>query len=98
MVDVADPSTKGITNKESLGSHSKLKPMSDRFNEQIAEDIVYDLVDEVDFWALDGGNSEGAMKELTETTPAVVRPADMESGVAVAMEGRRPAPAEMMPA
>jgi len=34
---------------------SKPKPMSERYDEQIAEDIVRDLVDEVDFWFQDGG-------------------------------------------
>ncbi len=29
------------------------KPVSDRYNEQIAEDVVWDIVDEVDFWARD---------------------------------------------
>lgn len=33
----------------------KLKPMSDRFKEQIAEDVVWDIIDEVDFFTQDGG-------------------------------------------
>ncbi|KFY21362.1 hypothetical protein V493_07476 [Pseudogymnoascus sp. VKM F-4281 (FW-2241)] len=32
----------------------KAKPVSDRFDDQIAEDIVYDIIDEVDFWKQDG--------------------------------------------
>ena len=36
-------------------SLKKLRGLSERYNEQIAEDIVYDIVDEVDFWAQDGG-------------------------------------------
>lgn len=32
----------------------KARPVSDRYDEQIAEDIVYDIVDEVDFWMQDG--------------------------------------------
>ncbi|KAH7317574.1 hypothetical protein BKA65DRAFT_410546 [Rhexocercosporidium sp. MPI-PUGE-AT-0058] len=35
----------------------KLRATGDRFDEQIVEDIVYDLVDEVDFWMQDGGVS-----------------------------------------
>lgn len=35
-----------VTKKQIAGQHSNLRPMSERFNEQIAEDIVYDLVDE----------------------------------------------------
>ena len=34
---------------------SKTRPISDRYAEQIAEDIVYDLVDEIDFFMQDGG-------------------------------------------
>ncbi|KAK4125495.1 hypothetical protein N657DRAFT_549773, partial [Parathielavia appendiculata] len=32
-----------------------LRPVSERYDEQIAEDIVYDIVDEVGFWMQDGG-------------------------------------------
>ncbi|KAM0321704.1 hypothetical protein ACHAQA_009943 [Verticillium albo-atrum] len=31
-----------------------LLPVSERYTEQIAEDVVYDLIDEVDFWMQDG--------------------------------------------
>ena len=34
---------------------SQLRPIGERYAEQIAEDIVYDIVDEVYFWMLDGG-------------------------------------------
>jgi COMPASS component BRE2 len=33
---------------------NKARPVSDRYDEQIVEDIVYDIVDEVDFWMQDG--------------------------------------------
>ena len=78
------------------GSKSKLRPMSERFDEQIAEDIVYDIIDEVDFWALDGGDSEGAMKDLSEAAPATFGSVEIEAGVAMAMEGRKPAPLEVI--
>ena len=58
------------------------KPMSDRYDEQIAEDIVHDIVDEVDFWVQDGymvpkqhrnkslasqeGVADGDIKELVQ--------------------------------
>lgn len=32
----------------------RIQPISDRYTEQIAEDIVADIVDEVDFWMQDG--------------------------------------------
>ncbi|KAL2065481.1 hypothetical protein VTL71DRAFT_3151 [Oculimacula yallundae] len=36
----------------------ELRATGDRFDEQIVEDIVFDLVDEVDFWMQDGGLSD----------------------------------------
>lgn len=33
----------------------QVKSMSERYIDQIVEDIVYDVIDEVDFWARDGG-------------------------------------------
>lgn len=36
---------------------TKLRPLSERYVEQIAEDIVYDIIDEVDFWMQDGGGA-----------------------------------------
>jgi COMPASS component BRE2 len=35
----------------------KLRAMGGRYDEQIVEDIVYDIIDEVDFWMQDGGVS-----------------------------------------
>ncbi|KAG8530072.1 uncharacterized protein KY384_005554 [Bacidia gigantensis] len=89
-----DPSQR--PDKPFSGSRSRLRPMCDRFNEQIAEDIVYDLIDEIDFWALDGSNAEGSMKDLTEAAPITMQPIEMDTGVAVAMDGRKPATFEMM--
>ena len=34
----------------------KLRPLFERYNEQIAEDVVYDILDEVDLWMTDGGS------------------------------------------
>ncbi|KAL2264356.1 hypothetical protein VTK26DRAFT_5782 [Humicola hyalothermophila] len=34
---------------------TKLRAVSERYDEQIVEDIVYDIVDEVGFWMQDGG-------------------------------------------
>ncbi|PHH64584.1 hypothetical protein CDD81_4195 [Ophiocordyceps australis] len=36
-------------------SQNPLRAISERYHEQIAEDIVYDVIDEVDFWMQDGG-------------------------------------------
>ena len=46
MADSSDIKVNPTTKRQISGQHSKLRPMSERFNEQIAEDIVYDLVDE----------------------------------------------------
>ncbi|KAK0388566.1 hypothetical protein NLU13_4809 [Sarocladium strictum] len=38
----------------------RLRPLAERFDEQIAEDIVYDIIDEVDFWMQDGAGAVGS--------------------------------------
>ncbi|CAK7272821.1 transcription factor, contains a PHD finger motif [Sporothrix epigloea] len=38
-------------------SLTKLRPIGERYAEQIAEDIVYDIIDEAYFWMLDGGGA-----------------------------------------
>ncbi|KAI5463133.1 COMPASS complex protein [Mariannaea sp. PMI_226] len=35
----------------------KIRAVSERYHDQIAEDIVYDIIDEVDFWMQDGGGA-----------------------------------------
>ncbi|KAL9624347.1 MAG: hypothetical protein Q9204_007876 [Flavoplaca sp. TL-2023a] len=45
-----DPKTQ---RQHAHGKNSRLRGMGERYIEQIAEDIVYDLIDEVDFWMLD---------------------------------------------
>jgi len=42
------------------GEEKILRPISERFDEQIVEDIVYDIIDEVDFWVQDGMPVTGA--------------------------------------
>jgi COMPASS component BRE2 len=57
-------------NMEGDGQHPsskahRLRPVAERYDEQIAEDIVYDIIDEVDFWMQDGGViGEGATARL----------------------------------
>ena len=55
-MDNADTS-QAITHEIELvdSSHSRLRPMCQRFEEQVAEDVMYDIIDEIDFWAQDGG-------------------------------------------
>lgn len=47
-VDIIRPST---------DTSVKIQALSERYCEQIAEDVVYDIVDEVDFWMQDGGGA-----------------------------------------
>lgn len=50
---------------DAAGNETPLRAVSERFKEQIAEDIVYDIVDEVDFWMQDGeDSSDGASSKL----------------------------------
>ena len=86
--DMADPSDLNVnpaTKKHIAGSSSRLRPMSDRFDEQIAEDITIDILDEVDFWAQDG--DQAGTNEHT-VTQSILGPVDPQAPdvVAVAAE------------
>ncbi|KAK2591618.1 transcription factor, contains a PHD finger motif [Conoideocrella luteorostrata] len=50
----------------------KLHGVCERYNEQIAEDIVYDIIDEVDFWMQDGGGAtdKAGVQEKSEAVAA----------------------------
>jgi len=56
MVDAARPEVLPLADPQlQLGGAShKLRAVSDRYDEQIVEDIVYDIIDEVSFWMEDG--------------------------------------------
>lgn len=45
------------TGQTAIPKLNELRAVAERYDEQIAEDIVYDIVDEVDFWVQDGGVS-----------------------------------------
>lgn len=80
--ETVDPSSTKLnpaTKKHIAGSHTKLRPMRDRFNEQIAEDITVDIVDEVDFWAQDGDETDGASKGLNDQAPSILGPVDPQA-------------------
>lgn len=66
------------------GVHSRLRALGERFNEQIVEDIVYDIMDEVDFWAQDGGETDQKRGGLGEKGPTVLGPVDPEAEEVVA--------------
>jgi COMPASS component BRE2 len=49
----------------------RARPVSERYDEQIVEDIVYDIIDEVDFWMQDGCvTGTAATKRRLTATPA----------------------------
>ena len=89
-VEMTDPDESTVnpsTQKHIAGQHSSLRPMSARYEEQIAEDIVYDLVDEIDFWWQDGGETDGPMHGLGDQRLAVLGPVDPEAPEVVGVEG-----------
>ena len=92
--DVSALGTDPVTKKVIAGTHSPLRPISERYGEQIVEDVVYDIIDEVDFWAQEeegdakqsgkGGKGQGAVIEA----PGVVAAAAVGAGGATAGEIR----------
>jgi len=78
--DASDTTLNPATKKHIAGSHTKLRPICERFNEQIAEDITIDIVDEVDFWAQDGDETEGgAANGLSDQVPSILGPVDLQA-------------------
>ncbi|KAH7375795.1 SPRY domain-containing protein [Plectosphaerella cucumerina] len=51
MPDATADSGEQASEPEAKG---ELRPVSERYLEQIAEDVVYDIIDEVDYWIQDG--------------------------------------------
>ena len=71
---IGESSTTVASRSGTATSLKKLRPVSDRYNEQIAEDVVFDIVDEVDFWIQDGGAIEfnREMNASYLTTPGLM--------------------------
>ncbi|KAL2038746.1 hypothetical protein N7G274_008504 [Stereocaulon virgatum] len=76
MRDTPDIKVNPATQQHIAGSQSRLRPFVERFNEQIAEDVMFDLIDEVDFW------SQGVEEE--DQAPSGLGPNDPQ---AAGMEG-----------
>ncbi|KAK8060395.1 S.t1.c1 complex component ash2 [Apiospora saccharicola] len=60
--------------KEAPAAEGELQPLSRRYDEQIVEDIVADIVDEVNFWMQDGGrviDRTGGRDEKADVTVGV---------------------------
>jgi COMPASS component BRE2 len=56
--------------------------VGERYDEQIVEDIVYDIIDEVDFWIQDGGVSgKGATNDMRSSAGVSVQNGMMAGGV-----------------
>ncbi|KAI1807589.1 hypothetical protein F4811DRAFT_505193 [Daldinia bambusicola] len=75
MVD-ADTVTVAVPSApwSSKGSLDKLRPVAERYDEQIVEDVVADIVDEVDFWMRDGArviDRTGGRDAKAETTAGI---------------------------
>ncbi|RCI08414.1 hypothetical protein L249_8913 [Ophiocordyceps polyrhachis-furcata BCC 54312] len=51
---------------------ARVQAVSDRYTQQIAEDIVYDIIDEVDFWIMDGGGATSDPGDAQGTSAATV--------------------------
>jgi COMPASS component BRE2 len=51
MRDVGQPES----DEEEMKQFMKPRPISDRFLEQIAEDVVWDIIDEATFFVMDEG-------------------------------------------
>lgn len=68
--------------------NKKLRAACERYDEQIVEDIVYDIVDEVDFWMQDGGVvGKGATNGILQAPNGVA--AEDNAGGALSSEGIR---------
>ena len=76
MADALDPTMNPTTRKPIAGQHSRLRAMNERFDEQIAEDVTFDLIDEIDFWWQDGKEEEGPMRGLGDQRLAALGPVD----------------------
>lgn len=76
------------TDQPSTSRFQKLRAVGERYDEQIVEDIVYDIVDEVDFWMQDGGVSgKGATNGVLRAPGGVT--AEDSTGGAISSEGIR---------
>ncbi|KAI1651458.1 uncharacterized protein F4817DRAFT_324587 [Daldinia loculata] len=73
MVD-ADTVTVAVPSAPSRGSLDKIRPVAERYDEQIVEDVVADIVDEVDFWMRDGArviDRTGGRDAKADTTAGI---------------------------
>ncbi|KAI1459307.1 hypothetical protein F4805DRAFT_421058 [Annulohypoxylon moriforme] len=73
-VKVATSSTTNTNTNTSDKDKDKVRPVAQRYDEQIVEDIVADIVDEIDFWMRDGArviDRTGGRDAKAETTAGI---------------------------
>ncbi|KAI1136953.1 hypothetical protein F5Y05DRAFT_92243 [Hypoxylon sp. FL0543] len=73
MIDV-DVNTVKVATTTAKGKLDKVRPVAERYDEQIVEDIVADVIDEVDFWMRDGArviDRTGGRDGKAETTAGI---------------------------
>ncbi|KAI2611973.1 hypothetical protein GGR54DRAFT_616665 [Hypoxylon sp. NC1633] len=73
-VDMVDVDTVRVATAATQGSLDKIRPVAERYDEQIVEDVVADIVDEVDFWMQDGArviDRTGGRDAKAETTAGI---------------------------
>ena len=71
-IDMVDES---VNAPSSIAPARKLRPLFERYNEQIAEDVVYDILDEVDLWQTDGGSLD-TRTGVSSSGPPILGPVD----------------------
>jgi COMPASS component BRE2 len=59
----------------------KLRAVGERYDEQIVEDIVYDIIDEVDFWVQDGCVTKSATSDVLRTGGVTPQDGMLHGGV-----------------
>ncbi|KAI0160911.1 hypothetical protein GGR52DRAFT_562139 [Hypoxylon sp. FL1284] len=79
MVDTADADTVQVASSSTARRPDKMRPVAERYDEQIVEDVVADVVDEVDFWMQDGAR-------VIDRTGGRDAKADTTAGIAPARE------------
>ncbi|MCJ1331748.1 hypothetical protein MMC10_008440 [Thelotrema lepadinum] len=70
-----DPVTNGADANAGVAELKRLRPLSERYDEQIAEDVLYDILDEVDLWTADGGDLD-ARAGMSASGPPIMGPVD----------------------
>ena len=76
----------GSTRLDNSSPFKRVRPLCERYNEQIAEDIVYDILDEVDLWMLDGGDAKSQAAN-GDAAPNAEPSGGMANGIEAAVAG-----------